>query len=51
MLTRNDLKISTEAELDPGVSGAGVCIRRGACALLESYGSLFGNVERVDGVG
>jgi hypothetical protein len=36
MLTLNDLNISTEALLELGVSGAGVCPRRGATGCLFS---------------
>src|SRR5438876_1552701 len=55
MLTRNDLKISTDALLALGVSGGtcGVCILRGALTVFsrELYRSSSANVVRVDGVG
>lgn len=50
MLTLKLLKISTDALLGFGVSGAGVCIRRGAPVLLSRLYmcSLSGNVDRDD---
>jgi len=51
MLTRKDLKISTEALLELGVSGAGVSFRLGACIGFSRGWSFSAKVDRVEGVG